>query len=122
MNEIARFTTPAITFKPSAVGVGDIDEIYLVIKQYGIEVLRKDKDDASRNENSFTWFFTQSDTSQLSSTVPSVVQIDYLTGATRYTTKPRMRKKTSGRHWPKREKTAASVSAARCTLPVRSGI
>ena len=90
MNEIARFTTPAITFKPSAVGVGDIDEIYLVIKQYGIEVLRKDKDDASRNENSFTWFFTQSDTSQLSSTVPSVVQIDYLTGATRYTTKPRM--------------------------------
>lgn len=90
MNEIARFTTPAITFKPSAVGVGEIDEIYLVIKQYGIEVLRKDKDDASTNENSFTWFFTQSDTSQLSSTVPSVVQIDYLTGATRYTTRPRM--------------------------------
>lgn len=91
MNEmIARYTTPAITFKPSAVGVGDIDEIYLVIKQYGAEVLRKDKDDASTNEDSFTWFFTQADTAKLAPDVTSVVQIDYLTGATRYTTRPKM--------------------------------
>lgn len=90
MNEIARFTTPAITFKPSAVEAGSIDEIYLVVKQYGSEILRKDMDDATADEKGFTWFFAQTDTSKLIANVPSVVQIDYTSGATRFTTKPRL--------------------------------
>ena len=90
MNKIiARYTTPAITYKPSAVEVGSVDEIYLVIKQNEIEIIRKGKADAVTDENGFTWFLEQTDTAKLNSWAPSVVQIDYTAGAARYTTCPR---------------------------------
>ena len=59
MNEIARWTTPSITYKPEAVEIANVDEIFLVVKQKGREVLRKGKEDAIVDENGFTWFFTQ---------------------------------------------------------------
>lgn len=89
MNEIARFTTPAITYKPSMVEIANVDEIFLVVKQNGREVLRKDKTDASINANGFTWMFSQTDTSALNSRAISMVQIDYTSGAMRYTTYPK---------------------------------
>lgn len=89
MNEIARFTTPAITYKPSMVQIGDVDEIFLVIKQNGCEILRKAKTDAVIDTNGFTWFFEQTDTAKLNSKVLSTVQIDYTSGTARYTTLPR---------------------------------
>lgn len=89
MNEIARFTTPAITYKPSMVEIANVDEIFLVVKQNGREILRKGKTDASINANGFTWMFSQTDTSALNSRAISMVQIDYTSGAMRYTTYPK---------------------------------
>lgn len=89
MNNIARWTTPAITYKPSAVEVANIDEIFLVVKQNGREILRKSKTDAAIDEVGFTWMFSQADTSSLSSKIVSVVQIDYTSGSMRYTTMPK---------------------------------
>ena len=89
MNEIARWTTPSITYKPSMVEIANVDEIYLVIKQNGQELVRKDKADAIIDENGFTWFFTQEETSVLSARVNATIQIDYLCGTARYTTVPR---------------------------------
>lgn len=87
---IARYTTPAITYKPSVVEVGNISEIFLVIKQQGFEKLRKSLEDASVSENGFTWLLSQEDTSSLCPNIPSMVQIDYLSGAMRYTTVPKL--------------------------------
>lgn len=89
MGCIARWTTPSITYKPSAVEIANVDEIYLVIKQGGVEVIRKDKDAATVSTNGFTWFLEQTDTSLLSAKRVSVVQIDYTSGTARYTTIPR---------------------------------
>ena len=89
MNEIARYTTPSITYKPSMVEISNVDEIYLVIRQKGEERIRKDINDAIIDENGFTWFFSQEDTAKLNSRLGAAVQIDYLCGTARYTTKPR---------------------------------
>lgn len=88
MSEIARYTTPSITYKPSMVEISNVDEIYLVIRQREAEVIRKDLDDAIVDENGFTWFLSQEDTSALSSKFTASIQIDYLCGTARYTTKP----------------------------------
>ena len=88
MSEIARYTTPSITYKPSMVEIANVDEIYLVISQRDAEVIRKDLDDAIVDENGFTWFLSQEDTSALSSKFTASIQIDYLCGTARYTTKP----------------------------------
>ena len=89
MNQIARHTTPSFTFKPSTVAVGEIDEIYLVIKQNGVEVIRKPLADAVVGNDNFTWTFSQEETALLNSRPSAVVQIDYTSGTARYTTVPR---------------------------------
>ena len=89
MAYIARWTTPSITYKPSAVEIANVDEIYLVISQNGVEVIRKDKDDATVSENGFTWYLEQTDTALLNSKRISDVQIDYTSGTARYTILPR---------------------------------
>ncbi len=90
MNEIARFTTPAITYKPSMVEIGNVDEIFLVVKQNGQEILRKGLTDATvTTTDGFVWTFTQQETSALNSQAISVVQVDYTSGTMRYTTVPR---------------------------------
>ena len=89
MNEIARFTTPSITYKPSMVEIANVDEIFLTVKQNGCEILRKAKEDAVIDTNGFTWFFEQTDTAKLNSKVLSTVQIDYTSGTARYTTHPK---------------------------------
>lgn len=89
MNGIARWTTPSITFKPKAVDIANVDEIYLVIKQRNVEIIRMDKDDAVIDStNGFTWFFSQEDTSLLHDSVSATVQVDYTSGTARYTTVP----------------------------------
>ena len=88
MSEIARYTTPSITYQPSMVEIANVDEIYLVIKQKGEERIRKGIEEAIIDERGFTWFFSQEDTSVLSSTFTAFIQIDYLCGTARYTTKP----------------------------------
>ena len=92
MNEIARWTTPSITYLPEAVEIANIDEIYLVAKQRGKEVLRKSKDEAIIDENGFTWFFSQEDTSRFHDLIS--IQIDYTSGTARYTIQPRQYKIT----------------------------
>lgn len=89
MSGIARWTTPAITFKPSAVEVAEVDEIWLVLSQNGNEVLFKTKEDATiSEENGFVWILSQQDTAKFCPGFAVVAQIDYLAGSTRYTVNP----------------------------------
>lgn len=87
MNEIARWTTPSITYKPEAVSISDVDEIVLAVKENGKEILRKTKVDATVSTSGFTWFFSQEDTSLFRDSVS--IQIDYTYGTARYTIQPR---------------------------------
>lgn len=89
MSEIARYTTPSITYKPSAVDIENVDEIFLVIKQNKQEILRLGKTDAVIDTNGFTWFLEQTDTAKLDPKPVSTVQVDYTSGSARYTTIPK---------------------------------
>ena len=87
---VARLTTPAFTYKPSAVDMADVSKIYLVIKQNGVSVIEKDKDDATVTESGFTWVMSQEETQTLMIERSISVQVDYLTdGGLRYTTVPK---------------------------------
>ena len=88
MNDwVARLTTPAITYKPSAVEMSAISKIYMVVKQNGVPVLTKDIDDATVTADGYTWLLSQEETQTLMSERTMSVKIDYLTtGGIRYTT------------------------------------
>lgn len=83
---IAKYTTPGITYKPRKVAITDIDKVFLVIRQNGCEVITKDIDDATINDGQFIFDFSQEETAKLCVKVPATVQIDYMSGAERYTT------------------------------------
>lgn len=87
MNEIARFTTPSLWFKPSSVEATDISKIFLVLSQDGNEILRKDITQAQISEGRFVWVFSQEDTSLFDSRKVAVAKIDFLSGSMRYTTR-----------------------------------
>lgn len=89
MSDIARWTTPTISFMPRAVAVQEIDEIILVLSQSGNEVLRKNKNDATITaEDGFVWFLDQTDTSKFCPGFAVTAKIDYLAGSARYTVTP----------------------------------
>ena len=90
MGQIARFTTPAVSYKPRAVPIETIEQVYLVMKQGGRIVIEKDKDAASVIDGGFVWTMTQEDTSRLDPHRHVAIQVDYLTdNGMRYTTVPR---------------------------------
>ena len=89
MNGIARYTTPSISFKPRAVDVADVDEIFLVLKQNDKEIIRKSMTDATIVEDTFVWTFSQEETAALDRSVKCTAQIDYKAGVARYTTAPK---------------------------------
>lgn len=83
---IARWTTPSITYKPSLTAVADIDEIVLVIAQGNYSIV-KTLADAVVSEGKYYWDLTQEETAGLSSANTGTLKIDYLTNADkRYTT------------------------------------
>lgn len=87
MANIARLTTPAFTYKPSAVTVSAIAKIYLVLKQDGEAKVTKTLAEATVNEDSFTWLLTQEETQSFTPKKALTAQIDYIaSGGTRYTT------------------------------------
>lgn len=89
--EIVRWTTPSITYKPSAVTASDIDKIFLVISQNGGAVITKAKDDALINEGTFMWTLTQAETGMLNNKLQIAMKIDYLTNAgKRYAVRPKV--------------------------------
>ena len=81
MNEIARFTTPLLWFKPSSVEPSEINKIFLVLSQDGNEILRKDITQAQISEGYFVWVFSQEDTSLFDSRKVAVAKIDFLSGS-----------------------------------------
>jgi hypothetical protein len=85
---IARWTTPSIRYTPKAVGVEDIAEAEITIKQRGIVRLHKTMDDAAIIDGSLLWSYTQEETGSLTSRFTAIVQIDFKTTAgMRYTTR-----------------------------------
>lgn len=88
MAAIARWTTPSLTYKPSAVSMNTISEVYLVIKQNGQVIIEKTLQDAIVSENGYRWDLSQADSSKLLCKHPATIQVDYkcLDGK-RYTTK-----------------------------------
>lgn len=90
MGQIARFTTPVVAYKPRAVQIETIEQIYLVLKQGGRIIVQKGKDEATVTESGFLWTLTQEETSILKRQWNLVVQVDYKTETgMRYTTTPR---------------------------------
>lgn len=90
MAEIARWTTPSVTYKPSMVEMAEVDEIYLIIKQNGINIIVKDRGDAEETEDGFTWTLAQEESSTLLSRRNAIIQVDYTTETGgRYTTHPK---------------------------------
>ena len=87
MAEIARWTTPAITYKPYAVEAGSISEIIMVIKQAGKTIIRKSIDDAIADEDGFTWALTQEDTAALNNGISAKIKFDFTSNEKRYTTR-----------------------------------
>lgn len=84
--EIIRWTTPSITFTPSAVAAADIAEIVLVISQGSVVVIQKDINDALIDEGAFWWNLSQQETGSLNNRLQAMVKIDYVTnGGKRYT-------------------------------------
>lgn len=89
MAEIARLTTPAFTYKPSAVEMSSITKVFFVLKQ-GENTITKDITTATTSTNGFTWVFTQTETQSLK-VGRAVGQVDYLTASgVRYTTVPKI--------------------------------
>lgn len=90
MAQIARWTTPTIIYKPSAVEVSTIQEIFMVISINNREVLKKDIEAASVASGSFSWVLTQEETAKLTTGTTASIKIDYKChNGTRYTTNPR---------------------------------
>lgn len=86
---IVRWTTPIIVYKPSQAEIADIEEIFVVLKQKGIVKLKKGIEDASIDEEGFTWQFSQEETGTLQDGTLIKAQIDYKTvSGQRYTTNP----------------------------------
>ena len=91
MARIARLTTPAFTYKPSAVEMSAITKVFLVIKQDGSPLITKDITTANITEDGYTWTLTQEETRTLTSWKTVTAQVDYLTsGGLRYTTIPKI--------------------------------
>ena len=91
MAQIARWTTPVVIYKPSAVNSEVISEIFMVImSQDGRRILTKGISDAIQENGGFTWNLSQVDTSKLIPGSVVKIKIDYkcLNGM-RYTTNPR---------------------------------
>ncbi len=83
--QIARLTTPTITYKPQAVEVANVTKIFLILRQ-GSTVIEKDIDTAVITADGFQWTFTQEETRALKAARGGYAKIDYLAGETRYTT------------------------------------
>lgn len=83
---IARWTTPSITYKPSLVDAADIAEIIMEISQ-GPYAIVKTQADAILSDGRYYWRLTQEETGGLSTEKNCKLQIDYLSNAgDRYTT------------------------------------
>lgn len=89
MAVIARWTTPAISFKPSMVEPENISEIKCVLTQNGVDLIVKTLEDATINEGRFIWQLTQEESALLATHRATMLQFDYLaTSGMRYTTIP----------------------------------
>ena len=86
--EIARWTTPTITFKPQAVELDEVKEIFLTLSQGGENIITKDINDASQSDEfGFEWNLTQEDASKLCTCRGGFLQVDFVTlNEQRYTT------------------------------------
>lgn len=89
MAEIARWTTPAITYKPAEVSADEILDIVMTIKQNGQTIIRRNIDDAITDAEGFTWQLSQQETARLTTRTPASVKFDFTTSTKRFTTKAR---------------------------------
>lgn len=85
--EIARWTTPSITYKPSLVLPANIIEIVMEIEQGTYKIVKR-LSDATVSDGRYYWRLTQQETGRLAAGRPCKVKIDYLSDSgDRYTTK-----------------------------------
>lgn len=84
--EIARWTTPSVTYKPALVEAANIDEIVLTVTQ-GPYAIIKTQADAIITGGRFYWKLTQEETGGLVLGKTGNLKIDYLSNVgDRYTT------------------------------------
>ena len=90
MGQIARWTTPAISYKPEKVTSDAVAAIKCVLTQNGVDLVIKTLDDATIVDGRFIWVLTQQESASLSLLRKTYLQFDYLTNmGMRYTTVPR---------------------------------
>lgn len=91
MAQIARWTTPVVMYKPSAVDASLISEIYMVVMAPdGRKLITKDISSATLENGTFSWSLTQTETSKLITGTVVKIKIDYLClNGMRYTTNGR---------------------------------
>ena len=83
---IIRWTTPTIDFTFKTIQVSDIDEAYLVVKQWDNTVIEKDITSATvdTDANTLSWTLTQAEAGLLTTGKRSSVMCDWVTsGGTR---------------------------------------
>lgn len=86
MGEIARWTTPVISYKPEKATADEIVEIKCVLTQSGADLIIKSKADAIVDEGRFLWSLSQRETARLCLKT-TMLQFDYTTvDGNRYTT------------------------------------
>lgn len=89
MSSIARWTTPSILYKPSAVKMNTISEVILTVRQNGAVIIEKEKADAIESEDGYRWELSQQESATLTSGRQTILQIDYKCyDGMRYTTRP----------------------------------
>lgn len=78
---IIRWTTPTFIFSFQTVDVSDIDEAYLVVKQWDTAVIEKDLTSATvdTDENTLSWTLTQAEAGLLTTGKRYAAMCDWLT-------------------------------------------
>ena len=87
MHEIAQYTTPSVSYKPSKVEVENVTLIEMVIKQNGKVKIQKGLTDAQIIEGRFVWYLSQTDTEKLSPKAVTTIKFDIMSGSNRWTTR-----------------------------------
>ena len=78
MTELIRGTTPVVRFTFSTISVADITTAYLVIRQGGADVIKKDISGATTGTGYIQWVLTQAETLALKLGVNADICLDWL--------------------------------------------
>ncbi len=78
MEQIAKWTTPSIIYRPSTISPSDIRTAVLCVKQHAKVVIEKDLTTALVEEKQVTWKLTQEETGSLVECKECAIGVDWV--------------------------------------------